>query len=240
MKNLQNYPGAKNNSGLAEWIINNIPFHERYIEPFAGSAQVYFKKRLAEKSVLQDINVEVCQHLYNTVQDGGTFIACRPYTSLERYTLCRNDFIYFDPPYPAKARRSGAACYKHEMLADDEHVQLLTTIQDLDANIMISTSPNELYDIMLSAWRKKTFETIGRRGPRTEVIYMNYPEPLLLHDYRYLGDDYKQRQCMTRKRQKFANKFKALPPHQQHMLMQEMIKANPAAVQHFLTVNDQK
>ena len=48
------YPGGK--SKVAKTIINQMPPHEKYVEPFAGAAHVFFKKPKAKKNVLNDIN----------------------------------------------------------------------------------------------------------------------------------------------------------------------------------------
>lgn len=40
---------------LADWIIGHFPEHETYIEPFAGSAAVFFAKAPAQAEILNDI-----------------------------------------------------------------------------------------------------------------------------------------------------------------------------------------
>lgn len=40
---------------LAKWIISHFPKHETYIEPFCGSAAVYFAKEPAQAEILNDI-----------------------------------------------------------------------------------------------------------------------------------------------------------------------------------------
>ena len=39
---------------------------------------------------------------------------------------------------------------------------------------------------------------------------MNYPPPTRLHDYRYLGDNYRQRERIKRKKQRWAAKWARL------------------------------
>ena len=122
------------------------------------------------------------------------------------------------------------------MLSDKLHEEFLTAVLAKDTNFMISTRPNELYDIMLKTWRKKTMITRDRRGNATEVVYMNYEPPKLLHQYDMLGDDYVERQHLNRVRTRFANKLSRVDEYTRHMMIEEMIKNDPAAVQHFMAV----
>ena len=49
---LRDYPGAKGGAGVWQRIISQMPPHELYVEAFAGSAQVLFRKRPAASSIL--------------------------------------------------------------------------------------------------------------------------------------------------------------------------------------------
>lgn len=252
---IKNYPGAKSGTGIIQWLINNIPFHDRYFELFAGSAQLYYAKQPAETSILNDLDLKVCKsypgtnHTYifnNSATDllkkpdyptrvrvkGDIFVYGLEYLFKN---LSRADFIYLDPPYPFSSRRSGKKYYQHEM-TDSDHVQLLTAIRAVDANIMISTRQNDLYDQYLHDWRKASFETMDRAGRCTEIIYMNYPVPGLLHQYDYVGNGYTDRQRVKRKITRFTHKIANLPDYEKHMFIQQLIKNDAASVQHFLTM----
>ncbi len=66
MKGPLNYVGGKNR--LAKLIIERIPDHLTYVEPFSGGAQVFFHKPRSRIEVLNDLDSElvnfyrVCQH----------------------------------------------------------------------------------------------------------------------------------------------------------------------------------
>ena len=236
---LKNYPGAKTNSGIIQFMVNEIPYHERYFELFAGYAQLFQKKKSAGYNYLYDINPAIVAALnkkYPFVTDSIKILHNEALMAFGHYLFTRNDFICLDPPYPAAARRSGVKLYHYEMLADDDHVKLLMAIRTMEANIMISTSPNELYELHLKDWRKLEFKTIGHRGPRVEVIYMNYPPPVILHQYDMLGADYIKRQAINRKVKRFVSKIDLLQIHLKHLLIQQLINNDPAAVQHFMAV----
>jgi DNA adenine methylase len=57
MKPILKYPGAKNR--LSDWIINFIPEHDSYLEPFFGSGAVFFNKPKSMIETINDIDGEV-------------------------------------------------------------------------------------------------------------------------------------------------------------------------------------
>lgn len=54
------YPGAKNR--LAPWIIEYIPEHKVYVEPYFGSGGVFFNKVPATIETLNDLNSDVTNY----------------------------------------------------------------------------------------------------------------------------------------------------------------------------------
>lgn len=56
--------GRRGGSGMyADWIIKQFPKHKKYVEPFAGSASVFFKKEPSGTDVLADYDTEVVNAL---------------------------------------------------------------------------------------------------------------------------------------------------------------------------------
>lgn len=41
----------------------------------------------------------------------------------------------------------------------------------------------------------------------TEWLWMNYPRPVKLHDYRYLGDDFRERERIKRKKARWIDRL---------------------------------
>ena len=83
-----------------------------------------------------------------------------------------NVFMYLDPPYVLETRSQKQ--YRHEM-TDADQEELLETILQSHAKIMISGYESDMYNKYLSGWRKMTFRSCAERGvPRKEVIWMNY------------------------------------------------------------------
>ena len=54
------YPGGKAGAGVFQQIINQIPPHRVYIEPFLGGGAVLLHKRLAVASIGIDCDTAAC------------------------------------------------------------------------------------------------------------------------------------------------------------------------------------
>jgi len=53
------YIGGK--SQIADWVIDNLPAHRRYVEPFSGSASVLFSKPPSPDEVINDVDGDIVQ-----------------------------------------------------------------------------------------------------------------------------------------------------------------------------------
>lgn len=53
------YPGGKNGAGVYQTIINQLPPHDTYIEPFLGSGAVLRMKKPARASIAIDADADV-------------------------------------------------------------------------------------------------------------------------------------------------------------------------------------
>lgn len=235
---MKRYPGAKGNSGIIQFFINKIPYHTRYFELFAGSAQLFRHKKPAGKNYLNDIDKKTLQKLQDSLKGKGNIIFSQwnvhRFFHIFGHTFTRNDFIYLDPPYPKEDRRSGATHYKFEMLDQETHLKLLERIKTIDANIMISTGLNDLYKDQLKDWQRFEFKTIGHKGRRIEVIYINYQIPEFLHQYDLFGDNFTRRQQIKRISSRFRDRLKRIHPYEAHIIIQDIIRDNPEAIKHFI------
>lgn len=102
----------------------------------------------------------------------GVQIENLPYVELLKRYDTTDVFIYADPPYLPSIRKSHL--YKHEMTCA-EHVELLQILKNHHGLVMISGYDNDLYNTMLSGWRKVYKNTRAECGiNRTEVLWMNY------------------------------------------------------------------
>ncbi len=66
IKPILRYPGAK--WRLADWVIEHLPSHEIYLEPFFGSGAVFFRKVPARLETINDIDGNVV-NLFRVLRD---------------------------------------------------------------------------------------------------------------------------------------------------------------------------
>jgi len=132
------------------------------------------------------------------------------FLSRHRFRPC--DLVYCDPPYVMEARRSQKLIYRHEFTADD-HRWLLRLVRKLPCLVMVSGYASRLYARELGDWRLVTFTTTTRGGAAAvEHLWCNFSEPAALHDPRYLGADYRERERIRRKAQRWRRRLAALAP----------------------------
>lgn len=96
----------------------------------------------------------------------------RPALELIQRFDYENVFMYLDPPYLLSTRSQKQ--YKHEM-TDFDHEEMLKTIVNSKAKIMISGYDSDMYNEYLHEWKKNTFNSCAEYGgTRKEVVWMNF------------------------------------------------------------------
>jgi hypothetical protein len=196
------YPGGKNGAGTYQRIINQIPPHRLYVEPFAGSAAILRHKRPAQLSIAIDKAPGAIAALKGVVPPATELRVGCGIDFLERTSLPGDAFVYCDPPYLFCTRRGGPI-YDHEM-GEQAHRRLLAILKRLPCPVMLSGYWSRLYDRELSGWRRDHFRVITRGGtPVQEWLWMNYPAPVELHDYQYLGENYREREVFRKRRRRW-------------------------------------
>ncbi len=66
MKRILNYPGSK--WSMASWIIDHMPDHEVYLEPFFGSGAVFFNKQPVKIETINDLDSRIV-NLFKVIRD---------------------------------------------------------------------------------------------------------------------------------------------------------------------------
>jgi DNA adenine methylase len=202
------YPGGKAGSGVYQTIINQIPPHEVYIEPFLGGGAVLLHKRPARSSIGIDADGDVITYWMDQIVASGdaydwlTGVTVRQGDArnfLKSYDWQGGEFVYCDPPYLFDVRSCRRPIYTCEFGDVDQHWKLLDVLLSLSCRVAISGYWSSLYGEMLANWRTINFRTRTRGGRMaTEWLWMNYSEPIRLHDYRYLGANFRERERIKR------------------------------------------
>lgn len=239
------YDGGKSGNGTYQTLINHVPPHKEFYSLFLGNCGLTRHIKLPDVVLLNDIDPAICRawdnsntkglHIWNCtalsilkmLQGGYIFDRYErtPESGFKMETYDPADrFVYLDPPYKMDTRKSQLPLYKFEMI-DNDHMELLTQVTAMsDHKIMISHYPCELYDKMLHDWVKVDFRSMTRNGMAWERIYMNYKlEPGVLHDYRYLGGDFREREKNNRIKKNFVKKLKRLPTDLRNSIIQDLL-----------------
>ncbi len=191
------YPGGKGAGGVYQRLINRIPPHRVFIETHLGGGAVIRHKKPAEINIGIDLDENVLDSWPKT--DQVELIHADAVNYLDAYPFVGDEFVYLDPPYLSYTRRSGRAPYRIDY-SEEQHTALLKVLTTIPCNAMISGYRSSLYERYLADWRKQSFIVRTRSGAETEeFIWMNYPTPVELHDYRYLGETFRERERIRRR-----------------------------------------
>lgn len=228
-KPFKTYNGGKESDGTYQKIINRIPYHDIYIEPFLGNGAILRNKKLAEYSIGIDKDTAVIKAWQQNNIPGCNFINTDGIQWLENFKVSADIFnklglkifIYIDPPYPKSSRKNKQDLYLHEMI-DRDHTKLLSVAGSIPSPIAISSYPNEIYNKELSDWNNIEFQSTTRHGVATEKLWFNYPPPTELHDYRYLGEDYRERERIKGIIHRNVSKFKRMPAAERNALINSL------------------
>lgn len=246
------FPGGKAGAGTYQKIINQIPPHELYIEPFLGSGAIMQRKRPARINFGLDIhaatahaterrlrrlipNLRVCNvdafawmRMFFGMDRVGPIRHCNSMLSAAavEWSVIQAGFVYLDPPYLLSTRLSGSI-YANE-LTMERHVELLDIAKRLPCMVAISGYWSPLYAAALATWRHIAFNVQTRGRKAREFVWFNYPAPTALHDYRYLGDNKRQRERIARKVRTWAAGLQRLPRLERQAILDRLSRDEAA------------
>jgi DNA adenine methylase len=289
------YPGGKNGAGVYQTLINRMPPHTTYIEPFLGSGALMRLKRPARVNIGIDRDPAVIDQwqarIITSVEGGSHHVkhgetaqishrhsrrACSivgdaegrsavvsagetsgcivsdagrgsplarsddtagsivingeqrsalaspgdgarfqfhvgdGITFLHSYPFTGTELVYCDPPYLPTSRRDPDV-YRFEM-DENQHRRFLDTIRALPCLVMVSGYWSPLYAERLVDWPSIQYQAMTRGGyAATEWLWCNYPPPVALHDYRYLGVNFRERERIKRKKSRWVQRLQRMP-----------------------------
>jgi len=278
------YPGGKNGAGVFQSIINRMPPHQIYIEPFLGGGAILRLKRPALRNIGVDLDSAALARFREgaggivTSDDEGLDVhqqqkwrgapatavsedgirhrqKCRldiarsviarssedrdrpprlelyeadALKFLKHFRFTGRELVYCDPPYLHSTRKR-MNLYRFEM-SDKQHCRLLAILKALPCAVMISGYWSKLYSEQLQGWNTATFQTMTRGGTlATEWLWFNFAEPLALHDYRYLGRNFRERERIKRKTLRWKNRLARMPLLEKRAILAALELASPEA-----------
>lgn len=212
------YPGGK--FRCFQKLINLIPPHRVYIETHLGGGAVLRNKAPAEINIGIDRDPSVIQTFRGQFDTRYRFITTAAEDFLEDYCFKGDEFVYADPPYWPASKRSQRNLYRY-IYTEDEHHNLLRILRGLPCRVMISGYANPAYDCVLSRWKQYWFEGTSHVGRRRETVWLNF-EPGVLHDTRFLGTTFRERQSIKRKRARWTARFRDEPVGVQQAVLSDL------------------
>lgn len=139
---------------------------------------------------------------------------------LRSHRFSADDLIYCDPPYLLSARTSCNENYYAREMTDVQHRDLLRILRQLKCRVMISGYSSHLYDKLLDGWHVTTYTAwTHRHEARTEYVWHNYPAPTALHDYRFLGSNFRERDNLKRQQKRWKERLRRMPVLQRQALL---------------------
>ena len=110
MKPVLKYPGAK--WRLADWIIDHIPPHVGYVEPFFGSGAVFFNKPKSTIETISDLDGAVVQFFKVCREKPDELAYALSLTPWSREEFQQADFRWGDTDDVEAARQFAVRCWQ--------------------------------------------------------------------------------------------------------------------------------
>ena len=185
MNAILKYPGAK--WRIADWIIENMPTHHSYVEPFFGSGAVFFNKPQSNIETINDLDGEVV-NFFEVIRDMPEELAAKIH--MTPYARAVYEGVYEQPHITtiSKLDRALRFCIKINMshgFRCNSKVGWKNDIQGREAAYALK-SWNKIPDLIMKA-AARLKEAQIEQWPAIEVIKrFNDPKCLIYCDPPYL------------------------------------------------------
>lgn len=209
------YPGGKGK--CYQRLINMMPPHKTYIESHLGGGAALRHKAPAERNIGIDACPNVISLWKQLYPDLCETVQADAADYISNFRFSGNELIYADPPYLASTRRR-SKIYAYEYLSGD-HERLIQVLKNTPCMVMISGYENELYNDVLSDWRKERFWAKTHVDLREECVWLNFDPPKQLHDSSHLGANFRERQNIKRRQSRLRERIQGMPPLEREQLL---------------------
>lgn len=217
------YPGGKGRAYQS--LINLMPPHDVYIETHLGGGAVLRYKRPARRSIGIDIDARVIDRWNGCDRLDVELIQTDAVTFLRSFPFAGGELVFCDPPYWPEARRR-ARCYRHDY-DEGDHARLLEALTDLPCQVMLTGYRNAVYDRVLGDWSTTSFQNWTHTGPVVETAWMNFEPASELHDYSFVGVDFREREGVRRRRRTHVRRLERADPLERGAILAELADAFP-------------
>lgn len=190
MEPILKYPGSK--WSLAPWIISHFPEHKIYVEPYMGSAAVFFQKKPSVHEVLNDLSGSVV-NLFRVARDRGEELAravyLTPWSEEEYHTIEKN---YTDGDELEQARKflvrtwqahgstiTSIASWRHKGVKGD--ASTTTLWNKLPERILVAVDRLKMAEIR----NRPALEIIKSYNSPDALLYVDPPYPLSTRNRKY-------------------------------------------------------
>jgi hypothetical protein len=197
-------------------LINLMPPHRRYIETHLGGGAVMRHKRPSAEQMGIDLDPVVVSLWQRKWPSLCEIVHGDAIEVLRGLRLDADTVLYADPPYHPDSRRRSRV-YRHDYTTAD-HECLLDCLTTLPCKVLLSGYPSRLYEHRLKDWSLHQFHARTRVDTREECVWFNFPKPDILHDDRYFGDGFRQRELIRRRRERLQRRIKTLSRSEQASL----------------------
>ena len=215
--------GTKSTIKTTKQIISMMPTHRVYFEGFGGTGAVMRRKRPALENIIIEKDDRAAAQLAATMGPGVQVIHGDVFDHARSLLAIPDLVAYFDPPYVMGTRRSSRAIYRHEF-TDVDHRRLWSTVTDssVRARILISGYAGSLYEGLFRLWRQVQFTVMTRGGPAVESVWCNFDPPAELHDARFVGRNFTDRQRIKRKAKRWADRIVSMPAAERAAILEHI------------------
>lgn len=223
MMRAMRYPGGKGK--CYQHVINLMPPHDVYIETHLGGGAVLRNKKPADRNIGIELDARVLALWKAKAVPQLELVHGRAEDFLKQFAFAGNELVYVDPPYLPCTRRR-ARVYAHDYTRQD-HVRLLELLVKLPCKIILSGYANPLYAEALAHWQLRTFDAKTHAGIRAETLWLNYQPTAALHDVRYLGENFRDREVIKRRLQRVQDRLARLDPTERAAVTQWLYDSYP-------------
>jgi DNA adenine methylase len=209
------YPGGKGK--CYQHFINLMPPHHTYIESHLGGGAVLRNKNPAKRNIGIDIDPNVIARWKLESTGLCELVEADAFQFLSTFSYRGDELVYVDPPYlPSTRRREKVYRFDYQ---EEQHEPLLKLLRSLPCMVMLSGYSSALYNDLLSDWNKVSFSAKTHIDVREEFVWLNFEPTAKLHDGRYCGSTFRERQTIKRRRARMYDRIQNMDPVERNELI---------------------